>query len=143
MPFPDPKNLVLRAWAADALSGAMVATRVALWGDFPESMSILRPAIERTAQLLHIVTKEVYKTAQYEMNLGRLTQLNYEKVVDGLSIGKGTKELHGRVSEIASHATAGRLVWGSYVKERRAIYDWAFPGIEMFPQWLYSIARIR
>ena len=67
------------------------------------------------------------------MNLGRLTQLNYEKVVDGLSIGKGTKELHGRVSEIASHATAGRLVWGSYVKERRAIYDWAFPGIEMFP----------
>jgi hypothetical protein len=94
----------------------MVATRVGLWGNFPESMSILRPAIERTAQLLHIVAEEAYKTAQYEMSRGRLTQLAYEKIVDGLSIGQGTKELHGRVSEIAAHATAGRLVWGSYKK---------------------------
>jgi len=94
----------------------MVATRVGLWGDFPESMSILRPAIERTAQLLHVVTEEAYKTAQYEMSRGRFTQLAYEKIVGGLSIGQGTKELYGRVSDIASHATAGRLVWGSYKK---------------------------
>jgi hypothetical protein len=116
LPFPDPKNLVLRGWAADALTGTMVATRVGLWGDFPESMSILRPAIERTAQLLHIVTEEAYKTAQYEMSRGRFTQLAYEKIVGGLSIGQGTKELHGKVSGIASHATAARLVWGSYKK---------------------------
>jgi hypothetical protein len=63
LPFPDPKNLVLRSWAADALTGAMVATRVGLWGDFPESMSILRPAIERVAQLLYVVKEEIYKTA--------------------------------------------------------------------------------
>lgn len=116
LPFPDPKNLVLRAWGADALTGAMVATRVGLWGDFPECMSVLRPAIERTAQLLHIVTEEAYKTAQYEMKRGRFTQLAYDKIVGGLSIAQGVKELHGRVSDIASHATAGRLVWGSYKK---------------------------
>jgi hypothetical protein len=114
LPFPDPKNLVLRAWAADALTGAMVATRVGLWGNLPESMSVLRPSIERTAQLLHIVTQEAYKTADYERSRGRFTQLAYEKIVDGLSIGKGTKELHGRVSDLAAHATARSMVWGSY-----------------------------
>jgi hypothetical protein len=51
------------------------------------------------------------------MTRGKFLQLCYEDVVERLAeFGQGTKRLHGAVSEVASHATAKRLVWGSYMQ---------------------------
>ncbi len=117
LPFDEEKKYVIVAFVGDAISSAIVATRVGLWGDFPESMSVLRPALERAVQLLYVVGDNKYKTAKYEMQ-AEFKQISYEVAVNAMgSFGEKTQSLRGLISGVAAHASAKRFRWNTYEKD--------------------------
>jgi hypothetical protein len=117
LPFDEEKKHVIVAFVGDAISSAIVATRVGLWGDFPESMSALRPAGERAVQLLYVVGDNKYKTAKYEMQ-AEFKQVSYEVAVNAMgSFGKKSETLRGLISGVAAHASAKRFTWNTYEKD--------------------------
>lgn len=112
--FNGEKQHAIRILSADALSSLVTSVRVGLWGNFPESFSLLRSAIETATILTAVVRSQQYKTATYE--LGRkMDKLSFENSLDILDdTGQRIKELHGRISDIASHASSTRLKFESY-----------------------------
>jgi len=119
MPFKGDKEAAVGTLAMDAVSNVLVATRVGLWGDVPESLSILRSAIERCVQLELVIHTQRYQTAVHEMD-NKFAQLDFDEAVRALGDrGKRIDKLHGLISETASHATSGRLKWNSYKRDGR------------------------
>ena len=117
MQFDPEKQNAVGTLAMDSVPPIIVAVRVALWGNMPESLAVLRAALENCAQLQFVVRKRKYKTATYEMD-NQFRQLEYKNVFDSLgTVGEKIKEIHGLISETAAHSTATRLKWNSYEHE--------------------------
>lgn len=117
MRFDPEKQDVIGKLAIDAISPIIVAVRVALWGNMPESLAVLRAALESSTQLQFVVREGMYKIAAYELYNG-FKKLEYKNVLNSLGkLGEKTKKLHGLISEAAVHATASRLKWNSYEHE--------------------------
>jgi hypothetical protein len=114
MHFRQDKQDAVGAIAVDSIGPVIVGVRVALWGDMPESLTVLRSAIESCARLQYVVQEQKYQTAVYEMRDG-FKQLEYKKVVRQLDrLGTKIDRLHGLISDAAAHATANRLKWNTY-----------------------------
>jgi hypothetical protein len=115
--FQREKKGVLALFSVEILTAASVATRLALSGNTPESLGILRFAIERCAQLLFVVSEKRYKTAMYEIDSG-FDQVSYEEAFSSMGdLGHRIKRLHGEISEAAAHASAARMNWYSSQQE--------------------------
>jgi hypothetical protein len=118
LPFVGEKYDVISTFAIDAVSATVVAARIALWGNPPEAMSILRCAVERSAQLMYIVGEAKYKTAKYEMEKGSFNHVSYDTAVASMGdLGKRITRLHGLISGSMAHATVNRLGWSLYEKD--------------------------
>jgi hypothetical protein len=122
MRFEAEKQTAIRRLAVDSLSHTLVAIRLGLWGALPESMAILRSAIESCAQLQYVVKNKKYRTLLYELDR-KLDRLSFEKCMAALgNLGKRIEKIHGRISETAAHSTASRLALTSY-KYQGEFYD--------------------
>lgn len=120
--FPPEKQTAIRRLACDTLSHAIVAIRTGLWGDLPESLTLLRGALESSVQLLFVVQEQKYKTAIYEMDR-KFEQVSFESALEGLGpLGQRARKIHGEISEIAAHATASRMSLVGY-EYNGAFYD--------------------
>ncbi len=111
MRFPATKQTVVRHLATDALSHLVVATRVGLWGAFPESLSVLRGAIESCAQFTFVVLEKKYATVMYEAKeLKRFRQVDFDSACEQLGdLGNKLRKLHNQISEAAGHSTVKRF----------------------------------
>jgi hypothetical protein len=111
MAFAAEKQTVIRYLAGDTLSHIVVAARIGLWGALPESLSVLRGAIESCAQLAYVVSEKRYGTVIYEAQvLGRCRQLDFERVCGKLgNLGERLSRLHFQISGAAGHSTLTRL----------------------------------
>lgn len=117
MKFESNKQTAIRNLAVDSLSHTIVAIRLGLWGDLPESFSMLRSAIESSAQLQYVVKHSKYETLIYELNR-KFEHISFDNCVAGLEdLGKRIRRIHGRISETASHSTARRMAVRSYQHE--------------------------
>jgi hypothetical protein len=113
--FSDQKRSVISNFSNDAISAAVLSTRVALWGNAPEALAILRPAIERCIQLAYVIRERKYKIAWHEIETGSFKQVSYDVAASAMSnFGKRYRQLHGHFSELAANATAKRLHWSDY-----------------------------
>ena len=122
MRFEAEKQTAIRSLAVDSLSHTLIAIRLGLWGGLPESLSILRSAMESCTQLQYVVKKKEYKTLIYELDR-KFDRLSFEKCRAGLGdLGKRIERIYGTISDIASHSTASRLALTSY-KYRGEFYD--------------------
>ena len=111
MTFGAEKQTIVRYLAGDTFSHIVVAIRIGLWGALPESLSVLRGAIESCAQLAYVVNEKKYGTAMYEAKeLGRFRQLDFERVCGQLgALGERLLKLHSQISGAAGHSTVTRL----------------------------------
>ncbi len=111
MSFPDEKQTAVRHLGTDTLSYLVVAARVGLWGALPESLSILRGAVESCAQFAFVVIGKRYKTVIYEATqLGRFRQVHFDQASSELGpLGEKLRRLHDQISEAASHSTVKRF----------------------------------
>ncbi len=123
MKFTPEKQTVVRVLAGDSLSHLIVGFRIALWGDLPESMSVLRGATESYAQLTFVVENQLYSVAAHELLEGRFNKIKFENVLRKLGkLGKAIAKTHGRISNVASHSTATRLAQAEYMLDGKT-YD--------------------
>ncbi len=114
MRFEENKQTAIRTLAVDSISHTVVAVRLGLWGDLPESLTILRSAIESNAQLQFIVKERMYETFAYEMER-KLERTSFDASIAGLGgLGGRIRTIHGRISDIAAHSTASRSALVSY-----------------------------
>jgi len=122
MRFPEKKQTAVRHLGTDTLSYLVVATRVALWGALPESLSVLRGAIESCAQLAFVISEGKYATVIYEATeLRRFRQIHFDEACSRLGpLGEKLSRLHSQISEAASHSTVKRF----------ALLDYHFEGEE-------------
>jgi hypothetical protein len=122
MRFEENKQTAIRRLAVDSISHTVVAVRLGLWGDLPESLAILRSAIESNAQLQFVVKEQMYETFAYEMER-KLDRTSFDTSIAGLGdLGKRIRIIHGRMSDIAAHSTASRSALVSY-KFEGEFYD--------------------
>lgn len=113
--FSAQKQTAIRILTVDTLSHVAIAARIGLWGATSESLSILRGAIESSAQLSYTVSNQRYETAISEMISRRLRELEFGACCDALgSVGKSLKKLHGQISNMAAHSTSSRLRRSEY-----------------------------
>jgi len=120
--FDSEKQTVIRRFAVDSLSHSIVAVRTGLWGDLPESLTILRSALESALQLQYIVREQKYATTVYEMDR-KLNQVSFGSAISGLgALGDRAKTIHGRLSEDAADATAKRMNLVAYEHDGE-VYD--------------------
>jgi hypothetical protein len=89
----------------------VVAARVGLWGALPESLSVLRGAVESCAQFAFVVIGRKYGTVVYEVTkLGRFRQAHFDQACEDLGpLGEKLRRLHDQISETASHSTVKRF----------------------------------
>ncbi|MHB8410720.1 MAG: hypothetical protein ACYDDI_02100 [Candidatus Acidiferrales bacterium] len=114
VPFEGDKREVVVDFSFDAISSVIVSARVGLWGNVPESLTILRAALERAVQLRYVVSESKYTVARYEMD-HELKETSYDTAISALgNRGNNIRKLHGLISEAAAHATAKRLHFGQY-----------------------------
>jgi hypothetical protein len=111
MRFAEEKQTVVRHLGTDTLSYLVVAARVGLWGALPESLSVLRGAIESCAQFAFVVTEKKYGTVIYEATkLGRFREIHFDEVCSQLGpLGEKLRKLHEKISNAASHSTVKRF----------------------------------
>src|SRR5262245_2387256 len=83
MQFTEHKQTAIRVFGSDAASSIVTGTRVALWGNLPDSLAFLRIALETAAILAAIVEERKYKTANYEVEtrIGKFERMAFEDVV--------------------------------------------------------------
>ena len=98
----------VRAILNDALSTLINSFKIALYGCHSDSMTLLRPVIEELTVMNYVVQEGLFDTASYELK-GNLKNLKFENIVDRVKDGKIIKELHGRISNLATHGTASRI----------------------------------
>lgn len=122
LPFQREKKEVLGIFAVEIATAVCIATRLALSGNTPESLSILRLAIERGTQLVFVVSEAKYKTALYEVENG-FDQVSYETAFRSMGdFGKRLERLHGQISGTASHASAIRINWYSLERDNKVLF---------------------
>jgi hypothetical protein len=111
MSFPEEKQTAVRHLGTDTLSYLVVAVRVGLWGALPESLSVLRGAVESCAQFAFATVGKRYKTVIYEATqLGRFRQVHFDQACMELGpLGEKLRRLHDQISETASHSTVKRF----------------------------------
>ncbi len=78
MKFAPEKQEVVRRFACDTLSHVVTAARVGLWGALPESLSVLRGAVESCAQLSFVVAQNRFSNSFSHSTPKRFRQLGYE-----------------------------------------------------------------
>lgn len=105
----DKKELeVVHTILNDALSTLINSFKIALYGCYSDSMTLLRPALEELTIMNYIVFKGSFDTADYELDR-RLDKLKFETIVKSVRDGQDIEELHGRISGLAAHGTASRI----------------------------------
>ena len=111
MRFPKEKQTAVRHLGTDTLSYLAVAARAGLWGALPESLSVLRGAIESCAQVAFVIYEKKYATVIYEATkLRRFRQIHFDEACSRLgSLGEKLHKLHDQISEAASHSTVKRF----------------------------------
>jgi len=115
MRFAAHKQTTLRVLCSDAFSSVVTSVRVGLWGNLPDSISLLRCAVETSAILAVVVAEQSYQLATSEMGTSRLQRFSFDEAIARLGdIGRKIKSTHGRLSNIGSHSTVHRLKWSSY-----------------------------
>jgi hypothetical protein len=113
--FRDDKQHALRALGLDALSSVAASVRLALWGDLPDSIALLRCALETCAILAAAVETQEYDVVTAEMLAGRMRKYSYRQAISRLGdAGSTIGELHGRLSNIGAHSSGARLKFASY-----------------------------
>lgn len=123
---PEEKQDAVVTLAIESLSPAIVAVRVALWGNMPESLTVLRSGLESCAQLQFVIQERQYETAVYEMNR-KFDRLGFQSASSGLGkLGEKINTLHGLISEAAAHATANRLKWNKYQHQGQSYFRVGF-----------------
>lgn len=110
----DKKKLEsVHAFLNDALSTLINSLKITLYGCHSDSMTLLRPVIEELTVMNYVVQKGHFDTAGHELK-GNLKKLRFENIVDLVKDGKIIKELHGRISNFASHGTTSRIMSNLY-----------------------------
>ncbi len=100
---PEEKQDAVVTLAIESLSPAIVAVRVALWGNMPESLTVLRSGLESCAQLQFVIQERQYETAVYEMNR-KFDRLGFQSASSGL--GKlGGEDKHSSWSHFRGCST--------------------------------------
>lgn len=116
--FASNKQHVLRVLGVDAVSAIVTSTRVALWGDLPEGIALLRCAVETSAILAAVVETENYAVMADEIQAGGARKWTYKVAIGKLGdVGVRIKTLHGRLSNVGSHANPKRFQFASYQLE--------------------------
>ena len=110
MKFSPEKQEVVRRFACDTLSHVVTAARVGLWGALPESLSVLRGAVESCAQLAFVVAQNQYKTVIQEANRGNFQEFSFRQACKKSGVrGERLMNLHNRFSSTFSHSTPKRF----------------------------------
>ena len=115
--FTNPeKATAVRMLSVDCLSHVIVGVRLATYGAIPQSMTILRGAVEASALLAHVVFGQRYATAIYESNRG-FDEIEFKNTLHQLGeLGEDIESFWGRMSEYA-HASAKRIRMAAYKHE--------------------------
>lgn len=113
--FRAEKHHALRVLGTDILSSLATSARISTWGNCPESIAVLRCALETCAILAATVEAQDYDTVTAEIQAGRSNQYTYaESFLKLADVGARMRGLHGRLSNIGSHANARRFRLASY-----------------------------
>lgn len=99
---------VVHTFLNDALSTLINSFKIALYGCYSDSMTLLRPALEELTIMNYIVLKGSFAIADYELDRS-LNKLKFETIVKSVRDGQAIEELHGRISGLAAHGTASRI----------------------------------
>jgi hypothetical protein len=115
--FASPeKATAVRMFSVDCLSHLIVGFRLAMYGAIPQSLAILRGAVEASALLMHVVFGQRYETAIYEGNR-KFDEIEFKNTLRQLGAFGNDIEFHwGRMSEYA-HASAQRIRLAAYKHE--------------------------
>lgn len=110
MRFGPEKQTAIRVFGVDALSHIIIAARIGMWGALPESLSVLRTAVEDCAQLALTVNQKLYNTALLEIKGNRLVRLRFNAACNELGeLGSSLRDRHSKISNLASHSTSRSL----------------------------------
>ena len=111
------KATAIRTLAVDSISHLVVAVRVGLWGAIPQSIGVLRSALEGASVLASVVFYERYQTAIAEINK-KLDQIQFKAALRSLGpLGDDIERLWGRMSDFGAHASAKRIRHTTYIFE--------------------------
>jgi hypothetical protein len=113
--FADHKQHCLRVLGADALSSIITSVRVGLWGNLPESIVLLRCALETCAILAATVEERAYESVAFEIGSKRMSGHSYKASIAQLGdLGRRIDCLHGRLSDIGAHSSSTRFKFAAY-----------------------------
>lgn len=108
--FSDPKESALDLFVWDCLSHTVLAARLGLSGNVAAAVSLLRCAVESSAQLELVVSKGRYQTALQEFKNQKFVHVSYKAAFRELGKrGSQIERLWGLMSESATHATPSRV----------------------------------
>ncbi|MBZ5538479.1 MAG: hypothetical protein LAO31_21245 [Acidobacteriia bacterium] len=114
MKFSNYKQHVLRVLGTDCLSSIVTSVRVGLWGNLPESVALLRSALESTAISAAVVQTREYAVLCAEFRK-KLSKYNFKRASFILGgFGSRIIRLWGTLSNIGAHSTAFRMRFSSY-----------------------------
>ncbi|MBI4479382.1 MAG: hypothetical protein HY651_05115 [Acidobacteria bacterium] len=132
MRFAAHKQTAIRVFCGDAFSSIVTGVRVGFWGNVPESIALLRCAIETSAILAVVVEEQAYEAATLEMGTSRLRRFSYDAAVSRLGdVGLSISSTWGRLSNIGPHSTGTRMKFSSYELNGES-YD--RPGAALHPE---------
>jgi hypothetical protein len=115
MRFSDHKQHTARVLGTDAISSIVTGVRVGLWGNLPESIALLRSALETSSVLAAVVESQEYEAFSAEMGTTRMRRYSYKEAVSRLgNLGSRIDYLWGRLSNIGAHSTGTRMKFASY-----------------------------
>jgi len=117
MQFEENKQTAIRVLGVDAISNIITGTRIALWGNLPDSVAVLRCALETAAILGVMIDERKYETANNEVagKTGKFSELAFQDVVrQSDDLGKRMSSTWGRLSNIGPHSTPVRMKHASY-----------------------------
>lgn len=110
----DSKGEAIRELIVSSTSPLIVAIRLSLSGNLPESLTVLRTALEVAVQLRYVVKARMYETYLLELER-KFAKVSYKTSVAELgSSVKKLNMLHGVLSDVAAHATSKRSRWNRY-----------------------------
>ncbi len=123
MKFLDHKQHALRVLGTDTISSIITSARVGLWGNLPESIVLLRSALETSAVLAAVVEGQEYQVVTAEMGTSKMRKYSYKEAISRLGdLGSRIDYLRGRLSDIGAHSTGTRFKFESYQLEGQT-YD--------------------
>ncbi len=88
------KQTVIRLLSADSISSLVIATRVALWGNVPESSVLIRTAVETLTILECVVEENAFSAFDFEMR-SKLRRFEYDECRKRLTAAAERGRLQG------------------------------------------------